>query len=193
MKEADVSGVVLSYFYCLNAESVNNKTLAIPDFILSKNIDISAITETWLADHTSPAVLSELIPKGYKLFHRPRTGKREGGLAIIFRDNIAVKDNFFKEMNFYNFESLNCSIALNNKVTPSKANGLSNSSFFKDRKDYLNHLMLLKQDILLTGDTNFHLESSNSPDTKHFISMLDSHNFHQHVEYTLQLMHVAIY
>ena len=42
--------------------------------------------------------------------------------------------------------------------------------------------MLLKQDILSTGDLNFYLESSNSPDTKHFISILDSHNFLQHVD-----------
>ena len=158
MKETNVSGVFLN-FCCLNARSVNNKALAISDFILSKNIDICAITETWLADHTSSAVLNELIPKGYKLFHPPRAGKRGGGLAINFRNTIAVKEYFSKEINFSNFESLNCSKALNNKVTfigiiyrppPSKSNGFSNSSFFKDWEDYLNHLILLKQDILLT-------------------------------------------
>ena len=42
--------------------------------------------------------------------------------------------------------------------------------------------MLLKQNILLTGNINFHLENLNSPDTKHFISIPDSHNFLQHVD-----------
>ena len=59
-------------------------------------------------------------------------------------------------------------------------------TFFKSKfltfLSSLLHLMLLKQDILLTGDINFHSESSNSPDTKHFISILDSHNFLQHVD-----------
>ena len=41
--------------------------------------------------------------------------------------------------------------------------------------------MLLKQDIFLARDINYHLESSNSPDSKHFISVLDSHNFLHHV------------
>ena len=136
-------------------------------------------------------MLNELIPKGYKLFHRPRAGKIEGGLAIIFKDNIVVKEHFSKEMNYSNFEFQNCSIALNNKVTfigiiyrlpLSKSNGFSNSSFFNYWEDYLNHLMLLKQDILLTGDINFHLENSNSPDTNHFISIPDSHNFLQHID-----------
>ena len=101
MKETNVSGVFLN-FWCLNARSVNNKTLAISDFILSKNIDICAITETWLADQTSSAVLNELIPKGYKLFHRPRAGKREGGLAIIFRDTVLLqsKNTFLKKLIF---------------------------------------------------------------------------------------------
>ena len=91
VNETNVSGVFLN-FCCLNVRSVNNKTLTISDFILSRNIDICAITETWLVDHTSSAVLNDLIPKGYKLFHQPRTGKRGGGLTIIFRDKIVVKE-----------------------------------------------------------------------------------------------------
>ena len=68
------------------------------------------------------------------------------------------------------------------KPPPLKSNGFSKFLFFNDWEDYLNHLMLLKQDILLTGDINFHLENSNSPDTRHFISILDSHNFFQHID-----------
>ena len=130
-------------------------------------------------------------PQGLQIISPTTCRQKKKWVAIIFRDTIAVKQYFSKEINFSNFESLNCTIALNNKVTfigiiyrppPSKLNGFSNSSFFKDWEDYLNHLMHLKQDILLTGDINFHLENSNSPDTEHFISILDSHNFLQHVD-----------
>ena len=66
--EANVSGVFLN-FCCLNVRPVNNQTLAISDFILFKNIDICTITERWLSDHTSSAMLNELTSKGYKVFH----------------------------------------------------------------------------------------------------------------------------
>ena len=39
--------------------------------------------------------------------------------------------------------------------------------------------MLLKQDILLTGDVNFHLDCKTSPETKYFNSTLDSFDFVQ--------------
>ena len=65
---------------------------------------------------------------------------------------------------------------------PSKANGFS-TSFFQEWEDYFNHLVLLKQDILLTGDINFHQSSK----TKHFNSTLDSFNFILHVDAAIHI------
>ena len=178
-------------FCCLNCRSANNKTLAISDFIISSNIDVCAITETWLSNQISPAMLNDLTPNGFKFLNHPRIGKKGGGLGIIYRRNLDVKLFDSKELKFKNFEYLNCTIAFKNKTfflgvvyrpPPSKANGFSTSSFFQEWEDYLNYLMLLKQDVLLTGDINFHLDCKTSPETKHFNSTLDSLNFIQHVD-----------
>ena len=73
-------------FCCLNCRSANNKTLAISDFIISSNIDVCAITETWLSNQISPAMLNELTPNGFKFLNHPRIGKKGGGLGIIYKN-----------------------------------------------------------------------------------------------------------
>ena len=42
--------------------------------------------------------------------------------------------------------------------------------------------MLLKLDVMLTADLNFHLDCKASPKTKYFNATLDSFNFVQHVD-----------
>ena len=49
-------------------------------------------------------------------------------------------------------------------------------------EDYFNNLVLLKHEILLTGDIIFYLECTSSSDTKHFFSLLDSLNCTQHID-----------
>ena len=59
--------------FCFKARSVGNKTLAVGNFITSSNIDIYTITESWLPNHISPALLNELIPDGFKFIYEPRS------------------------------------------------------------------------------------------------------------------------
>ena len=70
---------------------VINKALAIANFFISCNINICAVTKTWLPNHSSPAQLNELIPDGIKFIHEPRSARRESGLANIFKEKITVK------------------------------------------------------------------------------------------------------
>lgn len=44
-----------------------------------------AITETWLVTDTDQIVSYELTPDGYNLFHKPRRGRKGGGVAVIAR------------------------------------------------------------------------------------------------------------
>ena len=119
-----------------------------------------------------------------------RTNKRGGGVAIIIRECFTIKKTSFADSSFANFECLNCIVSVNEKhpfigivyrPPHSKSNGLSKSAFFEEWEDYLNNLVTLKHEILLTGDINFHLDSSSSPDTKKFLILLDSFNFCQHI------------
>ena len=48
-------------FVSLNIRSLKNKTTSLFDFIVSQNIDVLALTETWLCCGDN-AVLNELLP-----------------------------------------------------------------------------------------------------------------------------------
>ena len=178
-------------FCCFNARSISNKSLAISQFVLSNKIDICAITETWLTQSSPASLLNELTPRGYEFIHHPRAKRRGGGLGIIFKDCINIKKITIGKSATVSFECLNCIATVKNKSViigiiyrppPTNANGFSNTAFFNEWEDYLNNLMLLKHEILLTGDINFHLDCKTSSSTKQFLSTLDSCNFSQHVD-----------
>ena len=76
---------------------------------------------------------------------------------------------------------MNCIVSVNEKhlfigifyrPPHSKSIGLSKSAFFEEWENYLNNLITLKHEILLTGDINFHLDSTSSPDTKKFLVLI---------------------
>ena len=73
----------------LNARSIANKSALFVDYVNECKAGLFAITETWLSDNDS-AVCYEITPPSYKLFHCPRSDRRGGGTALLFRDNINV-------------------------------------------------------------------------------------------------------
>ena len=117
---------------CLNCRSVNHRTLAVFDFIISNNIDACALTETWLSNQTSPAIPTELTPDGFKFLNQPRIGKKGSELGITYKKNLDIKILESRELTLGNFECLNCTVSCKNKTfflrivyrsLPSKANG----------------------------------------------------------------------
>lgn len=75
----------------LNARSLRNKSAAFLDFVCDSKVDLFAVSETWLIDNDT-SILSEITPQGYKLHHCPRSDRRGGGAALIFKEAIDVKN-----------------------------------------------------------------------------------------------------
>ena len=69
-----------------NARSIKLKVPILYDLVMSNNIDILAITESWLTgDHRQDHVLAELsltFPN-YNVHHIPRGNKRSGGGVLV--------------------------------------------------------------------------------------------------------------
>ena len=59
----------------LNVSSAQNKPSLIADFIVENELDVLALTETWLKDTDSnqSRTVSEMTPSGYKCLHVPRS------------------------------------------------------------------------------------------------------------------------
>ena len=58
-------------FVCLNIRSLKNKTTNLFDFIVSHNLDVLALTETWFCNDDN-IILNELLPPGYDIRHVDR-------------------------------------------------------------------------------------------------------------------------
>ena len=75
-------------FVCLNIRSVKNKTTSLFDFIVSHNLDVLALTETWLCNGDN-IILNELLPPGYDIRHVKSSTHQKGHILdlVITREH----------------------------------------------------------------------------------------------------------
>ena len=60
-----------------NVRSIRDKTAPLSDLLISKAMDILAVTETWLRPHDTAACIADMSPSGYTFHHRPRSRDKE--------------------------------------------------------------------------------------------------------------------
>ena len=68
-------------FAVLNTRSVRKKTLPVKDLVVEQDVDIFAITESWLSSESDEFIIRDLCLTGYEFHNVPR-GSRGGGLGI---------------------------------------------------------------------------------------------------------------
>jgi len=68
----------------INSRSLNKKEDIIQQHLLSTNLDVLAVTETWLTAEHGDGTLKNICPAGYDAVQVPRDG-RGGGVALIYR------------------------------------------------------------------------------------------------------------
>ena len=73
----------------LNARSVVNKSLDVHAFLHSQNVDVLAVTETFLSDAITD---DELVGCGYSVFRRDRN-RHGGGVMLIIKDSKTLRLN----------------------------------------------------------------------------------------------------
>ena len=91
---------------------------------------------------------------------------------------------------FTHFEHMDCTIISNDvnmrlcivyRPPPTTRNGFKNSVFFDEWSLYLDRLAIINNDIIITGDLNFHLDNVNDTDAGRFNGTLEAHGLVQHV------------
>ena len=93
----------------LNARSMVNKGSLVQDIIVSQNLDVLAVTETWITRDDPDAVKLDAAPADYIISHLPRPTatlrSRGGGVCIIHRNTIAVKRHPLQQsLHYQSFE-----------------------------------------------------------------------------------------
>ena len=129
----------------MNCQSIGGKLDFVFDHIKEYQLDIVALTETWLSneDSKNKHVIDQCVSHGYTLHHLPRTsGRRGGGVGILV--NNAIKVTFRRihvNPQITSFELMKavliiCSISLRLSVIyrmpPSKINGLKLEHFMNN-------------------------------------------------------------
>ena len=166
---------------CLNVRSVKNKALSVADMVISRDIDILALTETWLGSAIDDHVIHELVPRGYEFHAVSRSGgKRGGGVAVLHKSGLKLK-KVSPRGHFTHFEHANYHVMIHGvtfrlciiyRPPPSKRNGLVNTVFFDQWSAYLDIVMLDSHNIIITGDLNFHLDNPAELDVRRFSETL---------------------
>ena len=175
----------------LNAQSLKNKTISLQEYIQDKELDILAVTESWLDPDKHTSVINEVLPPGFDIKAQPRPGnKTGGGIAIIYRDNTGISVTPLERQPYNSFERLDCQIK-NNKQNfilstiyrppPSIKNRLKNGEFFREWQYECEQLAISPNKFIIVGDFNFHLDNTTNKDTQRFTSILNSLGLVQHV------------
>ena len=167
---------------CINVRSVKNKATSVAD------LDILALTETWLGSVVDNQVIAQLVPDGYKFHTASRPAqKRGGGVAVIYKSGLKVesvsnrnKFTHFEHADYYvTARGVTFRLGIVYRSPPSKRNGFINSVFFDQWSAYLDAVMLDPHDIVITGDLNFHIDIVSDPDARHFSETLADHDMTQ--------------
>ena len=180
--------ITFSHLNIRSASSVTpdlNKPAVLQHFIIDSNIDIIALSETWLSPEPALSTLNSLTPTNFSLIHAPRHGKTGGGLAFIYRSSYKVSKLPISE--FTSFESLAVRITLASSsltiLNIYRPPSTSKTVFLSEFSTLLEDLVSLPSEILITGDFNFHLDEPVPLPDVPFLTLLDCFSLTQHVSF----------
>ena len=177
-------------FFLLNVRSIRKKTLLLRDYIVEHDIDLLAITETWLTDDSSDEFYCrDICPEGYKIEQLPRNYADGGGVALVYRRCFKVKKDVqtihrsFKLINIHITSACNHNLKLVviYRAPPSLENGFTVRMSFEEFSSFLEGLGLTTSALLVAGDFNFHIDEPNDCDARRFLQVLESFDLIQHV------------
>ena len=146
----------------------NYKSAAICDLIISKRLDILAITEIWLSgDHHVNNTIAEILNtlNDFDFHHVPRVNRVGSGIGVLLRKGFKVSRNEWQP-----FSSMECMDLLINhgssfirlvtiyRPPRSKKNRTTPSTFFQVFPSLLETVSLTSGYLLINGDYNFHME-----------------------------------
>ncbi|XP_076056378.1 uncharacterized protein LOC143034331 [Oratosquilla oratoria] len=162
----------------LNIQSARNKTSEIRDTINDRQLDLYAVTETWLTDLDS-AAMKEMTPVTHSFVHNPRSIGRGGGVGM-FVSNSVKKVKKCKTPIYNSFELLQveCEIGGNKLTIVSiyRPPAASVSLFIDEFELYLETIDMVSTNIIVWGDFNLWLDDTKARYVQLFIETIAMFN-----------------
>ena len=194
---------VSSFNMCtLNIRSFTNPLhyTAIADLADTHNIDVFALTETWISPNTTSAQLFDAIPHGFTCISTPRlvpnsctSSNVGGGTAFLIREPcklLSTPTTTFKsfELSTVTIKLPHSNLALYNIYRPPQSttksqHSVSFSQFLEDFQTLISSISTSPHEFLITGDFNIHVDDLTDSNAIQFLSLLDHANLTQHVSF----------
>ena len=173
----------------INVRSINKNGYKVKDYVVDRDCDITAITETWLTDEQdrTTQIVKDLCPKGYTMPHQPRTtGQRGGGVGLLHKKGITIRpltvetfESFEYAEHMLKQSSIWIRIIVLYRPPPSTENRLTNRQFLTEFSSFLERQIILPGELLLLGDFNIHIDDPNDYYAKEFQSLLETFDLTQ--------------
>ncbi|XP_060590708.1 uncharacterized protein LOC132745754 [Ruditapes philippinarum] len=173
----------------VNSRSLRNKSAELLQHIYEEQIDFCVITETWLQPEGDDKTRGELKQDGYNLDDVPRSERKGGGLALLYRDNL--KCSRLSNDQFQSFEcaewEIKCKIFTLKIVgiyrpPYSKSHPVTQATFLNEFPELLDRVLLKPEPVVILGDFNLHLDNDDDCYAKRFAECLQSYGLEQHVK-----------
>ncbi|XP_048113303.1 uncharacterized protein LOC125303548 [Alosa alosa] len=165
----------------LNARSITNKTALINDLIIDKKFDLFCLSETW--QQPGDCInLNLLTPSGYCYLSKPRSVGRGGGLAVVYRSDLTIKE--LRPFEGTSFEYIAVKVVSTLPLLLLLIYRLPKPSahFLSEFNEFLTVLSSLSSAMIMLGDFNIHVDT-NCSYTSEFNSVLDCFSLTQHVDF----------
>ena len=172
----------------INAQSVRNKDTLLNQEIITHNIDVTLITETWLNDtphDTAWLHQSDLLQSGYAISTHNRP-TRQGGLALLYKDNMKIKK--IEAQHLCMIEYAIWQVSIKNKTInicgichPPPKQHLRNIIFLDELTELLTTRLPNMENAIILGDFNMHIEDTNDYNSKIFVDTMEDLGLKQHV------------
>ena len=158
--------------------------MKVKDLVVDHDIDILAITETWLRPGNIDEVdIGTLCPSGYRFLHVPRSYSNGSGVGLLLKDAIDVNnqiiDNFesfeYMDARFRSLQSIRILV-----IYPPPGHS-SYDLFYEEFSKLIEQTVDSPGGLLIVGDFNLHVDDVDNFQAKRFMDILESYNLRQHV------------
>ena len=143
-----------------NIRSIREKTASLTDLIISKTIDILAVTETWLRPHDTASCIADISPPGYVFRHKPQVEV----VVLVFLFQNSFSGHF---------------------IWIYRPPGHP-ANFLEQLQDLLENVVTIHSDFYIVGDVNLHLDTPSATTTT-FNDILASFDTTQHVNFPIHI------
>ena len=171
----------------VNSCFVLNKTADIRDYVVSNNIDIVLLTETWLT--SSDAVKrADVIPDGIRMTIRGRPAELAVGLVFCLKSGTkckVVSSGELDSIEYVNYELIcqktNVDVHVIYRPPYSEKHHITTATFFEEFQTYLSQAVQITHSLEIAGDFNINMDTDTDADKIRICDVLSMYDITQHV------------